>query len=109
MVLYARHAGTTSSRVPLFDASGFPVDLVIILNTSDNYSYKLVGAAGKKVCVICANDNHGADIAFIDGWIGMGGGEVREFIYVGSNYSPTNTNVGAGWFALASFDNTWTD
>lgn len=90
------------------DASGFPVDLVIINNSYDGYSYRLVGAASKKVSVICSNDNYGVDIAFIAGWLGMEGGEVREFINVGSNYSPSTSNVGAGWFALGGYDNTWT-
>ena len=89
------------------DASGFPVDLVIINNSYEGYSYRLVGMASKKVSVICSNDYHGVDIAFIAGWLGMSGGEVREFINVGNNYSPTNTNVGAGWFALEGCDNTW--
>ena len=89
------------------DASGFPVDLVIINHTYDNYAYRLVGATAKKVTVICSNDYHGADIAFIGGWLGMNGGEARPFVYVGSHYSPTTSRVGNGWFALEGCDNNW--
>ena len=89
------------------DVSGFPVDLVIINHTYDNYAYRLVGSTGKKVTVICSNDYHGADIAFIGGWLGMNGGEARPFVYVGSHYSPTTSRVGNGWFALEGCDNNW--
>ena len=89
------------------DASGFPVDLVIINHTYDGYAYRLVGGTGKKVTVICSNDYHGADIAFVGGWLGMSGGEARPFVYVGSHYSPTTSRVGKGWFALEGCDNNW--
>ena len=87
------------------DVSGFPVDLVIINHTVDNYAYRLVGGAGKKVTVVCSNDYHGAYIAYVGGWLGMSGGETRPFVYVGTQYSPTTTRVGKGWFALEGCDN----
>ena len=89
------------------DASGFPVDLVIINNSNDSYAYRLVAATGKKVTVICSNDYYGAAIAFVGGWLRMSGGETRPFVYVGSHYSPTTSRVGKGWFALEGCDNNW--
>lgn len=89
------------------DASGFPVDLVIINNSNDSYAYRLVGVTGKKVTVICSNDYYGAAIAYVGGWLGMSGGETRPFVYVGSHYSPTTSRVGKGWFALEGCDNNW--
>ncbi len=118
-VYVALESATTSGgelyyKIPLYgqtgDASGFPVDLVII-NSTTARNYLLSGSKGKKVTVINSNDSSPSDsyVYCMGKKINLPGGSIRDFINVSGFYSPevASNVLGAGWMYGATQDNNW--
>lgn len=105
--------GVTYYEIPLYgqygDASGFPVDL-LILNATTRHNYCLIGSIGKTVKIANANDNS-SQFLFIHGSLEeIPGGVITSCTNVGrENMMPIQgSNVlGAGWLLESARDNNW--
>lgn len=97
------------------DASGFPVDLVIIKKSGTASSgavrYNFICAPGKKFSVVNANDDNNYVYFFSNGSpYQLYGGHAAEAVNVGyGNLLPTvsSLKLGAGLLILSEFDNNW--
>lgn len=106
--------GVTYHEIPLYgssgDASGMPVDLVI-LRASATYRYELEKIAGKRVIVVNAYDQNSNIYIFSNGQqVQLHGGDMAEFVNISGFMTPDpGANVvGRGWLFGGKNDNQWT-
>ena len=104
--------GKTFYKIPLSDnsgdASGCPIDVVVINSTADYYYQFTSHGTGKQWTVINGNNSRTVYFADIAGWNKMEGGNVVNCYYANPlllNNGATNT-IGAGvfWTGKQNFD-----
>lgn len=93
------------------DTLGFPVDVILINNTSGEYYYELDGAEiGKTVTIVNVNDQFNSNyIGNNKAWRNLCGGGVHQYINIGTIRSPSidTSTIGYDWICISSFDNDW--
>ena len=109
-------AGRSYYYVPLYgdgnggDASGMPIDVVVMHCSSDEY-YVFTGmGSGKEWRVVNGNDRQTIHFADIGGWHGLKGGESLSCVYIPPsllNPKVSGTQVGAGVFWSGEADLNW--
>lgn len=109
-------AGRSYYYVPLYgdgnggDASGMPIDVVVMHCSSDEY-YAFSGmGSGKEWRVVNGNDKQTIHFADIGGWHELNGGESLSCVYIPPsllNPKVSNTQVGAGVFWSGECDLNW--
>lgn len=109
-------AGKSYWSVPLYgdgnggDASGMPIDVVVMHCSSDEY-YVFTGmGSGKEWRVVNGNDKQTIHFADIGGWHELVGGESLSCVYIPPsllNPKVSSTQVGAGVFWSGEADLNW--
>ena len=109
-------AGRSYYYVPLYgdgnggDASGMPIDVVVMHCYSDEY-YVFTGmGSGKEWRVVNGNDRQTIHFADIGGWNELKGGESLSCVYIPPsllNPKVSGTQVGAGVFWSGEADLNW--
>ena len=109
-------AGRSYYYVPLYgdgnvgDASGMPIDVVVMHCSSDEY-YVFTGmGSGKEWRVVNGNDRQTIHFADIGGWHELKGGESLSCVYIPPsllNPKVSGTQVGAGVFWSGEADLNW--
>lgn len=109
-------SGKTYLKIPLYgdgnggDASGMPIDVVVMHCSSDEY-YVFTGmGSGKEWRVVNGNDKQTIHFADIGGWHELRGGESLSCVYIPpSLLNPTvsDTKIGAGVFWSGETDLNW--
>ena len=109
-------AGRSYYYVPLYgdgnggDASGMPIDVVVMNCSSDEY-YVFTGmGSGKEWRVVNGNDRQTIHFADIGGWHELVGGESLSCVYIPPsllNPKVSSTQVGAGVFWSGEADLNW--
>ena len=109
-------AGRSYYYVPLYgdgnggDASGMPIDVVVMHCSSDEY-YVFTGmGSGKEWRVVNGNDRQTIHFADIGGWHELKGGESLSCVYIPPsllNPKVSETRVGAGVFWSGEADLNW--
>lgn len=109
-------AGRSYYSVPLYgdgnggDASGMPIDVVVMHCSSDEY-YVFTGmGSGKEWRVVNGNDKQTIHFADIGGWHELKGGESLSCVYIPPsllNPKVSATKVGAGVFWSGEADLNW--
>lgn len=109
-------AGRSYYYVPLYgdgnggDASGMPIDVVVMHCYSDEY-YVFTGmGSGKEWRVVNGNDRQTIHFADIGGWHELKGGESLSCVYIPPsllNPKVSGTQVGAGVFWSGEADLNW--
>lgn len=109
-------SGKTYLKIPLYgdgnggDASGMPIDVVVMHCSSDEY-YVFTGmGSGKEWRVVNGNDKQTIHFADIGGWHELMGGESLSCVYIPpSLLNPTvsDTKIGAGVFWSGETDLNW--
>lgn len=109
-------AGRSYYYVPLYgdgnggDASGMPIDVVVMHCSSDEY-YVFTGmGSGKEWRVVNGNDRQTIHFADIGGWHELKGGESLSCVYIPPsllNPKVSGTRVGAGVFWSGEADLNW--
>ena len=109
-------AGKSYWSVPLYgdgnggDASGMPIDVVVMQCSSDEY-YVFTGmGSGKEWRVVNGNDKQTIHFADIGGWHELKGGESLSCVYIPPsllNPKVSSTQVGAGVFWSGEADLNW--
>lgn len=109
-------AGRSYYYVPLYgdgndgDASGMPIDVVVMHCSSDEY-YVFIGmGSGKEWRVVNGNDRQTIHFADIGGWHELKGGESLSYVYIPPsllNPKVSGTQVGAGVFWSGEADLNW--
>ena len=109
-------AGRSYYYVPLYgdgnggDASGMPIDVVVMHCSSDEY-YVFTGmGSGKEWRVVNGNDKQTIHFADIGGWHELKGGESLSCVYIPPsllNPKVSSTQVGAGVFWSGEADLNW--
>ena len=109
-------AGRSYYYVPLYgdgnggDASGMPIDVVVMNCSSDEY-YVFTGmGSGKEWRVVNGNDRQTIHFADIGGWHELKGGESLSCVYIPPsllNPKVSGTQVGAGVFWSGEADLNW--
>lgn len=109
-------AGRSYYSVPLYgdgnggDASGMPIDVVVMHCSSDEY-YVFTGmGSGKEWRVVNGNDKQTVHFADIGGWHELKGGESLSCVYIPPsllNPKVSATQVGAGVFWSGEADLNW--
>ena len=109
-------AGRSYYYVPLYgdgndgDASGMPIDVVVMHCSSDEY-YVFIGmGSGKEWRVVNGNDRQTIHFADIGGWHELKGGESLSCVYIPPsllNPKVSGTQVGAGVFWSGEADLNW--
>jgi hypothetical protein len=109
-------AGRSYCYVPLYgdgnggDASGMPIDVVVMHCSSDEY-YVFTGmGSGKEWRVVNGNDRQTIHFADIGGWHELKGGESLSCVYIPPsllNPKVSGTQVGAGVFWSGEADLNW--
>lgn len=109
-------SGKTYLKIPLYgdgnggDASGMPIDVVVMHCSSDEY-YVFTGmGSGKEWRVVNGNDKQTIHFADIGGWHELRGGESLSCVYIPpSLLNPTvsYTKIGAGVFWSGETDLNW--
>ena len=109
-------AGKSYWTVPLYgdgnggDASGMPIDVVVMNCSSDEY-YVFTGmGSGKEWRVVNGNDRQTIHFADIGGWHELVGGESLSCVYIPPsllNPKVSSTQVGAGVFWSGEADLNW--
>ena len=109
-------AGRSYYYVPLYgdgnggDASGMPIDVVVMHCSADEY-YVFTGmGSGKEWRVVNGNDKQTIHFADIGGWHELKGGESLSCVYVPPsllNPKVSSTQVGAGVFWSGEADLNW--
>lgn len=109
-------AGRSYYSVPLYgdgnggDASGMPIDVVVMHCSSDEY-YVFTGmGSGKEWRVVNGNDKQTVHFADIGGWHALKGGESLSCVYIPPsllNPKVSVTQVGAGVFWSGEADLNW--
>ena len=109
-------AGKSYWSVPLYgdgnggDASGMPIDVVVMNCTSDEY-YVFTGmGSGKEWRVVNGNDKQTIHFADIGGWHELKGGESLSCVYIPPsllNPKVSGSQVGAGVFWSGEADLNW--
>ena len=120
-ILKSLSSGRTSAGrfyyyVPLYgdgnggDASGMPIDVVVMHCSSDEY-YVFTGmGSGKEWRVVNGNDRQTIHFADIGGWHELKGGESLSCVYIPPsllNPKVSGTQVGAGVFWSGEADLNW--
>lgn len=109
-------SGKTYWKIPLYgdgnggDASGMPIDVVVMHCSSDEY-YVFEGmGSGKEWRVVNGNDKQTIHFADIGGWHELKGGESLSCVYIPPsllNPKVAATKVGAGVFWSGEADLNW--
>lgn len=109
-------SGKTYRKIPLYgdgnggDASGMPIDVVVMHCSSDEY-YVFEGmGSGKEWRVVNGNDKQTIHFADIGGWHELKGGESLSCVYIPPsllNPKVAATKVGAGVFWSGEADLNW--
>lgn len=109
-------AGRSYYYVPLYgdgnggDASGMPIDVVVMHCSSDEYYVFSGMGSGKEWRVVNGNDRQTIHFADIGGWHELNGGESLSCVYIPPsllNPKVSNTQVGAGVFWSGECDLNW--
>lgn len=109
-------AGKSYWTVPLYgdgnggDASGMPIDVVVMNCSSDEYYVFSGMGSGKEWRVVNGNDKKSIHFADIGGWHELKGGASLSCVYVPPNLlnpKVSATQVGAGVFWSGEFDLNW--
>lgn len=109
-------AGRSYYYVPLYgdgnggDASGMPIDVVVMHCSSDEYYVFSGMGSGKEWRVVNGNDKQTIHFADIGGWHELNGGESLSCVYIPPsllNPKVSNTQVGAGVFWSGECDLNW--
>ncbi len=109
-------AGRSFYYVPLYgngnsgDASGMPIDVVVMHCSSDEYYVFSGMGSGKEWRVVNGNDKQTIHFADIGGWHELNGGESLSCVYIPPsllNPEVSNTQVGAGVFWSGECDLNW--
>lgn len=109
-------AGRSYYYVPLYgdgnggDASGMPIDVVVMNCSSDEYYVFSGMGSGKEWRVVNGNDKQTIHFADIGGWHELNGGESLSCVYIPPsllNPKVSNTQVGAGVFWSGECDLNW--
>lgn len=109
-------AGRFYYYVPLYgdenggDASGMPIDVVVMQCSSDEYYVFSGMGSGKEWRVVNGNDRQTIHFADIGGWHELKGGESLSCVYIPPsllNPKVSNTQVGAGVFWSGECDLNW--
>lgn len=109
-------AGRSYYYVPLYgggnsgDASGMPIDVVVMHCSSDEYYVFSGMGSGKEWRVVNGNDKQTIHFADIGGWHELNGGESLSCVYIPPsllNPEVSNTQVGAGVFWSGECDLNW--
>lgn len=109
-------AGRSYYYVPLYgdgnggDASGMPIDVVVMHCSSDEYYVFSDMGSGKEWRVVNGNDKQTIHFADIGGWHELNGGESLSCVYIPPsllNPKVPNTQVGAGVFWSGECDLNW--
>jgi hypothetical protein len=109
-------SGKTYLKIPLYgdgnggDASGMPIDVVVMHCSSDEY-YVFTGmGSGKEWRVVNGNDKQTIHFADIGGWHELRGGESLSCVYIPPrllNPTVSDTKIGAGVFWSGETDLNW--
>jgi hypothetical protein len=109
-------SGKTYLKIPLYedgnggDASGMPIDVVVMHCSSDEY-YVFTGmGSGKEWRVVNGNDKQTIHFADIGGWHELRGGESLSCVYIPPrllNPKVSDTKIGAGVFWSGETDLNW--
>lgn len=109
-------SGKTYLEIPLYgdgnggDASGMPIDVVVMHCSSDEY-YVFTGmGSGKEWRVVNGNDKQTIHFADIGGWHELRGGESLSCVYIPPrllNPTVSDTKIGAGVFWSGETDLNW--
>ena len=109
-------SGKTYLKIPLYgdgnggDASGMPIDVVVMHCSSDEY-YVFTGmGSGKEWRVVNGNDRQTIHFADIGGWHELRGGESLSCVYIPPrllNPTVSDTKIGAGVFWSGETDLNW--
>ena len=109
-------SGKTYLKIPLYgdgnggDASGIPIDVVVMHCSSDEY-YVFTGmGSGKEWRVVNGNDKQTIHFADIGGWHELRGGESLSCVYIPPrllNPTVSDTKIGAGVFWSGETDLNW--
>ena len=109
-------SGKTYLKIPLYgdgnggDASGMPIDVVVMHCSSDEYYVFMGMGSGKEWRVVNGNDKQTIHFADIGGWHELRGGESLSCVYIPpSLLNPTvsDTKIGAGVFWSGETDLNW--
>lgn len=109
-------AGRSYYYVPLYgdgnggDASGVPIDVVVMHCSSDEYYVFSGMGSGKEWRVVNGNDKQTIHFADIGGWHELNGGESLSCVYIPPsllNPKVSNTQEGAGVFWSGECDLNW--
>lgn len=109
-------AGRSYYYVPLYgdgnggDASGMPIDVVVMHCSSDEYYVFSGMGSGKEWRVVNGNDKQTIHFADIGGWHELNGGESLSCVYIPPSLldpKVSNTQVGAGVFWSGECDLNW--
>lgn len=109
-------AGRSYWTVPLYgdgnggDASGMPIDVVVMNCSSDEYYVFSGMGSGKEWRVVNGNDKKSIHFADIGGWHELKGGASLSCVFVPPsllNPKVSATQVGAGVFWSGEFDLNW--
>lgn len=109
-------AGRSYYSVPLYgdgnggDASGMPIDVVVMHCSSDEYYVFMGMGSGKEWRVVNGNDKQTIHFADIGGWHELKGGESLSCVYIPPsllNPKVSATKVGAGVFWSGEADLNW--
>lgn len=103
-------------QIPLFlgvsnnDWNAMPVDIVVF-NTTAEYYYSFIGQLnGKEWRVINGNNNQKVNVAAIDGWKAIQGGQILDFCYINPellNPVQNSEQLGAGVLWNGFIDLNW--
>lgn len=111
---YQTTSNKTYYMIPLYgqadDASGFPVDLVVIKISSGTYRFAMSNIPGKRVLVVNAHDQHNDIYIYSNGReVQFAGGVMGECVNLTGflNPEPGDTIVGRGWLVSGMRDNNW--
>lgn len=105
-------SGGTYYKVPLYsngnDASGCPIDMVVINSAQDRYYQFTNVEMGKQWTVVNANNDQTIHFADIAGWCELQGGNIVNCYYVAPKFirNGSTTVIGAGvfWTGKQNFD-----
>nr|WP_298672487.1 hypothetical protein [uncultured Prevotella sp.] len=109
--VYPSTGDSATGNCKVEDTNGFPVDVILINNTSGTYYYELDGGiAGKTVTIANVNDQlNSIYIANNNAWRTINGGAVHQYLNIGAYRSPSisTSTIGYDWICISAFDNDW--